>query len=349
MPLRPNESSLFNHSLLRAVPVAAAVLMLSACVGGGDADGPGNGGNDGGSDDGGNGGGNQASKGEVAASSLTTSLESGDDFKIDVYPIRRISDDVALLDITVTNTGTETNRLSPNLAGMRKSTTAEGVTLIDSANRKRHMPLQKTDDQCLCSDFKGQERVDPGDSVDIWVAYPAPPADVDAMTVATLASPDFVDIPLLEASGEEEEIAQTATADPEIRDISSIQMGEEETREDSGDESKIMLSSDVLFKVNESDLTDKADTALKKVAKEIDDSSADEVSIDGYTDNTGNDSINNPLSKDRAESVQKRLEDLVSRDVNFSAEGHGSSDPIASNDNEEGREQNRRVTISFAK
>ena len=119
-------------------------------------------------------------------------------------------------------------------------------------------------------------------------------------------------------------------------------------REESGDETSIHLSADVLFEVNESELTDKADDALEDIAKEIDGSSATTIQIDGHADDTGNDSINVPLSEDRAESVKKRLEGLVTRDdLKFETAGHGSDEPIASNSTEEGREKNRRVTVTF--
>lgn len=69
--------------------------------------------------------------------------------------------------------------------------------------------------------------------------------------------------------------------------------------------------------------------------------------IDGYTDIIGNDTYNLGLSKRRAASVASYLEskgvDLSGR---FSVNGYGESNPVASNDTEEGRAQNRRVVIS---
>ena len=67
----------------------------------------------------------------------------------------------------------------------------------------------------------------------------------------------------------------------------------------------------------------------------------------GYTDNTGNDAINVPLSGNRAKSVA----DLVSQGVagnTVTSQGFGSADPIASNDTPDGRAQNRRVEIAVS-
>lgn len=90
--------------------------------------------------------------------------------------------------------------------------------------------------------------------------------------------------------------------------------------------------------------------SLSRWQREIDDASSSTVSIDGYADNTGNESINMPLSQERADSVESTLSDLITRSgIEFDTQGHGSSDPIAANDTEEGRERNRRVTVTFEK
>ena len=114
-------------------------------------------------------------------------------------------------------------------------------------------------------------------------------------------------------------------------------------------EVSIILSSDVLFETNSSDLSNEAQKFLNK-SLEIDEATSEVVNIDGYADNTGNDSVNIPLSLERAESVESQLNSLLQReDIAFKSDGHGSADPIAENDTEEGRERNRRVTVTFAK
>jgi peptidoglycan-binding protein ArfA len=69
------------------------------------------------------------------------------------------------------------------------------------------------------------------------------------------------------------------------------------------------------------------------------------VAVNGYTDNTGNEAINGPLSNSRARSV---ADFLVSHGVSadqVTAQGFGAADPVASNDTPDGRAQNRRVVI----
>jgi peptidoglycan-binding protein ArfA len=72
------------------------------------------------------------------------------------------------------------------------------------------------------------------------------------------------------------------------------------------------------------------------------------LAVVGYTDNTGNDGINVPLSGSRAKSVADALvSDGVSAD-RVDSRGAGSANPIASNDTPDGQAQNRRVEITVS-
>ena len=169
------------------------------------------------------------------------------------------------------------------------------------------------------------------------------------MTVVTPLTPPMMGIPISESP---ESIESVDLADREILDLISISddTDTQTGRTEAGEEVSILLSSDVLFDTNSSELNSEAREILEQVAQEIDDASASTISIDGHADNTGNDSINIPLSQKRAESVESALADLITREgISFDSEGHGSVDPIANNDTEEGRERNRRVTVTFEK
>lgn len=67
------------------------------------------------------------------------------------------------------------------------------------------------------------------------------------------------------------------------------------------------------------------------------------VEISGHTDSRGGYEMNMNLSKNRAEAVK---EWLVAKGISASrieTAGYGPNNPIASNDTEEGRYQNRRI------
>jgi outer membrane protein OmpA-like peptidoglycan-associated protein len=71
------------------------------------------------------------------------------------------------------------------------------------------------------------------------------------------------------------------------------------------------------------------------------------VLIGGYTDNVGSESVNLPLSEQRALSVLNYLKQKGMTSTRLQSKGYGSSNPIASNTNAAGRAQNRRVEISI--
>ena len=80
---------------------------------------------------------------------------------------------------------------------------------------------------------------------------------------------------------------------------------------------------------------------LKKFNKTI-------VDVYGHTDDTGSDAHNQDLSQRRAVAVATILANQGIDQRRFYIEGKGETDPIASNSNETGRSQNRRVEIQIS-
>jgi outer membrane protein OmpA-like peptidoglycan-associated protein len=69
------------------------------------------------------------------------------------------------------------------------------------------------------------------------------------------------------------------------------------------------------------------------------------IAIEGHTDSIGSDDYNQQLSERRAQAVRDYF---VQQGINSSAveaRGYGKTEPIASNDTTEGRQQNRRVEL----
>jgi len=108
---------------------------------------------------------------------------------------------------------------------------------------------------------------------------------------------------------------------------------------------KLDIPSDISFAVNRSDIQPNFAPVLERFAEGLRNNQNAEVRVVGFTDSTGTDAINNPLSLDRATSVRNYL---TARGVNgnrIQVEGRGSAQPIASNDTSDGRARNRRVEI----
>lgn len=72
------------------------------------------------------------------------------------------------------------------------------------------------------------------------------------------------------------------------------------------------------------------------------------VAVVGYTDNTGDDAINVPLSASRAKSVAGVLVSDGVASGGVTSQGAGSARPVAGNDTPAGRAQNRRVEITVS-
>ena len=67
------------------------------------------------------------------------------------------------------------------------------------------------------------------------------------------------------------------------------------------------------------------------------------MEIGGHTDSQGREQMNLNLSQARANAVLFELQRRRILTKNIVAKGYGETRPIASNDTEQGREQNRRI------
>jgi outer membrane protein OmpA-like peptidoglycan-associated protein len=110
----------------------------------------------------------------------------------------------------------------------------------------------------------------------------------------------------------------------------------------------VMTLSDVLFDTAQATLKPGADRAVDRLAQFLKDSPGTHVLIEGHTDSVGSDDYNVALSERRAQAV---ADALTARGVSadrIQTKGLGKSYPVATNDTQAGRQQNRRVEIVFS-
>ena len=102
---------------------------------------------------------------------------------------------------------------------------------------------------------------------------------------------------------------------------------------------------DVLFDFGKFDLKPPAREALAKMSGIVIAHPGLKLAVEGYTDSVGTDTFNLTLSQNRADTVRAYLWIRASTPVTITATGYGKSNPVASNDTADGRQQNRRVEI----
>lgn len=108
---------------------------------------------------------------------------------------------------------------------------------------------------------------------------------------------------------------------------------------------KFTLSSDLLFPINSSYLTDQAKRELDKLAKIMKQDSNKKIRVDGHSDATGTAEYNVWLSEKRAVSVKTYLSEAGVSASRITTKGLGQTQPVADNKTPEGRERNRRVEV----
>ena len=107
---------------------------------------------------------------------------------------------------------------------------------------------------------------------------------------------------------------------------------------------KVTIAMNILFDFDKADIKPQYHNELKKVSDYMNAYPWENATLEGHTCNIGTDAYNKGLSQRRVDSVKKYLVEKLGISADrLTAVGYGSSNPIASNDTREGRQQNRRV------
>lgn len=108
---------------------------------------------------------------------------------------------------------------------------------------------------------------------------------------------------------------------------------------------KVTFDSGLLFTVNSSVLSAKSKEELTKFSQVLNKYPDTNLHINGHTDDTGTDEVNQKLSEKRAASVSQYL---ISQNVaasRFTVAGFGETQPLVENTSAENRALNRRVEV----
>ena len=108
-----------------------------------------------------------------------------------------------------------------------------------------------------------------------------------------------------------------------------------------------MSAQNVSFASGSSKLLASSNASLDKVLTVMIENPTLKLSIEGHTDNSGDDARNMQLSEDRAAAVKSYLVNKGISEDRIKSEGFGETRPIADNKTSAGRTKNRRVEIKM--
>lgn len=152
--------------------------------------------------------------GEPASEPIATAQGSPPFIELQIFDLRRVGETVTLefaivTDASARNDDTENVFAAPEdkyIGGGDNGVSVlddrilsvSGVTLVDEANRKRHLVLRDSNGQCLCTAFV-RFGLEPDTTYRHSAQFPAPPSDVEQMTVQVPTFPAIDAVPLQSA------------------------------------------------------------------------------------------------------------------------------------------------------
>ena len=147
-----------------------------------------------------------------------------------------------------------------------------------------------------------------------------------------------------EASQRQSEMSQRQAQDAEARSRQlDAQLKELDAKKT--DRGLVVTLGDVLFDTNKAQLSSGGMRGVQKLSDVLKQYPQRNVLIEGFTDSTGSDSLNQELSDRRANAVRTALLDTGISADRIANRGYGPNYPVASNATTAGRQLNRRVEI----
>lgn len=311
--------------------------------------------------------------GSVRTSSRTDDV--GPEAVVSLHGVRRVGD-LTVVYFSVGRTSDSAAGL-PGFLGDQVATTGRvfrtvtsDAMVVDPATRTAYTPLTKDNEGCVvCSDHDGATWAfsrQTGVALVGYVALPALPAATTTVEVL-VANRVFEDVPV--ADGPLEPVATPTDGDAvllgqgwprvdtsaratasDVRTYSihpattAVEKQDVTTRQGAGP-AQYDLSASVLFDKDSAVLRPSALPPIQKVAAQLA-TARGTVLVTGYTDNLGSHEHGVQLSRERAAAVARALTPLLPPGTPVRTAGLAEADPVASNDTEQGRAQNRRVTIT---
>ncbi|TPG16626.1 OmpA family protein [Sphingomonas koreensis] len=138
-----------------------------------------------------------------------------------------------------------------------------------------------------------------------------------------------------------------AYMDKQERDLRARTAGTDVQVIRQGDDLVLNMPSGITFAYDSANVQPQFRATLDQVSQVLSQYNETYIDVYGHTDSTGSDAYNQQLSEQRANSVAGYLESHGVQNARIGTRGFGESQPIATNDTDEGRAANRRVEIKI--
>jgi outer membrane protein OmpA-like peptidoglycan-associated protein len=109
----------------------------------------------------------------------------------------------------------------------------------------------------------------------------------------------------------------------------------------------VTFPSGILFPFNSTEILPAGRDNLRQLASSLEQYPNSDILIVGHTDSVGTDAYNMDLSQRRALAASAYLQSLNVPASRLQTQGKGESEPISSNDTDDGRQRNRRVEVAI--
>lgn len=288
-----------------------------------------------------------------------------------VHGVRRVEGATAVYYSVATRSDAERgvhviNGFAGQPSSVYKLGQAAQVKIIDPVELKAYTPLQVDGEGGLVSDAMRME-AGPGDLVVLYALLPELPASTTVVNLQFEEGAGVTGVPVQDGPMLPEVQAETvplgqgwpalpgadliAKADPGVSTyellVRSNDIEQVSEVAETAEDVSVTLAADFFFDSGQWALSKKGVGKVEEIASEIAERGVSAVTVTGYTDSVPDNNIgNDELSKRRAQTVAELLEEGAPG-VKVKAVGRGEADPVASNSTDEGKAQNRRVTVHY--
>lgn len=214
---------------------------------------------------------------------------------------------------------------------LQRAARGEAQEQVEQASRTREQVLRQAREQELQA---AQERAEQAE-------MQAESAQQRAQTVE-----EQFEIAQKEAETAQEEVETARTrSEEEDQQLQELRETVESLQAQQTDRGTVLTMQEVLFDFGEAELNPGGERAIEQLASFLEQNPDRQLLVEGYTDNIGDEEVNEDLARRRADAVRGQLAAAGVSEDRIQVQAHGEDYPVATNETAAGRQLNRRVEV----